>query len=736
MPISVPLSRSGAALRSWASDGTAICIVGLVTATFSLSYTALLFGGAPGLVPSQGLFVMLASSIVLCTVVALLGTLPFAFNSLEGSSAAAMAGGTAAITAALTGAPDPVVAATLLVGLAVTAVTTGAVTLALATTGYGAAVRYLPLQVVAGLLSGAGWALLAGGVAVAAGHRMTPYLLIDPQTLIRIAPAFVAMAVLIVGTRLWAHSMALPVLVVAEVAAYHIGCGLAGWPLAAQRTAGWLLQPAQGLQVIVPWSPSVLGQVDWGVLAAQWPALLAATTVTVVATLLNLSGLEIACNRDADVNSDLRASGIANLVSGLCGGAMGMLSLSRSMLLLELGSGRRSTTVATGVLAGLLPMLAPEILGLVPRPILAALLLYVAFGILKTWLVDVRTRLTRVEWMTVLAVVLLVIQFGLIAGVVAGVALGCATFAVMCSRASPIRARFGGDVARSHVARPEADQAMLLEQAGTVIVLYLQGFLFFGTANRLLRSVKDEVAHASGQLRYLVLDGSNIDGLDGSARATLERLARVTAQNGITLVFTGFPDAAGTTLSGLFARGPRVWAMATLDGALETIEDALLAGAAPVAALPVPVLLTKGCEHAADAVAGALTCQDVPGGTVLMQQGEASDHLVFIESGSASVMLSVAGTTVRARRFGPGTMVGEIGFLLGKPRTATVRTDGPARIWVLTRERLMALETDDPDAAMALHRAMTRLLSQRLLDKDALIESLLRGARGTGSPGT
>lgn len=176
--------------------------------------------------------------------------------------------------------------------------------------------------------------------------------------------------------------------------------------------------------------------------------------------------------------------------------------------------------------------------------------------------------------------------------------------------------------------------------------------------------------------------------------------------------------------------------MATLDGALETIEDALLAGAAPVAALPVPVLLTKGCEHAADAVAGALTCQDVPGGTVLMQQGEASDHLVFIESGSASVMLSVAGTTVRARRFGPGTMVGEIGFLLGKPRTATVRTDGPARIWVLTRERLMALETDDPDAAMALHRAMTRLLSQRLLDKDALIESLLRGARGTGSPGT
>ena len=741
MSTNVTDARSGLidAAHGWAEDLPAVAVVGLVTATFTLSYAALLFGAAPGTVPAQGLFVLLVSSMVLCSITALLSSSPFAFCSLEGTTVVALSGGMAAITAALAGGPEAVLSATLMAGLSLTAIITGCVTLLMASTGFGAAVRYLPLQVVAGLLAGTGWALLAGGAAVAVGHRLVPASLLEPAVLGRIGASLLAAAVLVLGTRRWARAGVLPLLVGLEVATYHVGAQLVGWSVVQQRAEGWLLQPASGLHPVVPWSPPMIAAIDWPVLISQWPALVATIVVSIVGLLLNLSGIEIATNRDADLNRDLRAGAIANLVAGLCGGAPGMLSMSRSMLLRRLGSRRRATTIATGLAAGLVPMLVPGLLGVVPRPVLGALLIYIAWGILKTWLIDVRKRLTRIEWATVGAVVLVVVQFGLAGGVVAGIALGCATFALTYSRASPIRARFKGDVAQSHVARSEAERAMLEQQADATLVLYLQGFLFFGTTHRLLLDVKAELDAAGGRLgrlRHLVLDGSNIDGLDGSALTTLERLVAATRAHETELVFAGFPAAARQHMAGLLAE-PGVRATATLDEALEAAEDSLLIGQPTSVARPLPDVLTDECEHPADAAAlvAAFDIAELSAGAVLVRQGEASDDLVFIEAGTASVVIAVNGGTLRARRYGPGTMVGEIGFMLGKPRTATVLADAPMRVRVLTRARFAALRTDHPQAAEALQRTIMRQLAGRLLDRDAMIHSLLRATRSAESRG-
>lgn len=722
--------------RSWAGDIPAVAVIGLVTATFTLSYAALLFGAAPGTVPAQGLFVLLVSSMVLCTATALFGSLPFAFSSMEGTTVVALSGGMAAITAGLSGGPEAVLSATLMAGLSLTAIITGAVTLLMASTGFGAAVRYLPLQVVAGLLSGTGWALLAGGAAVAVGYRLTPASLLDPAVLGRIGAALLAAAILIVGTRRWTQSAVLPLLVGLEVVAYHAGAQLVGWSVGQQRATGWLLQPPGGLHPVVPWSPSMIAAIDWPLLVAQWPALVATIVVTVIGLLLNLSGIEIATNGDADLNRDLRAGAIANVVAGLCGGAPGMLSMSRSMLLRRLGSGRRVTTIAAGLAAGLVPMLVPGLLGVVPRPVLGALLIYIAWSILKTWLIDVRKRLTLIEWATVGAVVLVVVQFGLAGGVVAGIALGCATFALTYSRASPIRARFRGDVAQSHVARSEAERAILAQQADATLVLYLQGFLFFGTTHRLLLEVKAELNASNGVLRHLVLDGSNIDGLDGSALTTLERMVVSTRAHGTELVFAGFPAAARQHLAGLLA-GPGVRAEATLDEALEDTENSVLVGQPTGVARPLPEMLTADCQDPADAAAlvAAFDITEVAAGVALMRQGEASDDLVFIEGGTASVVIEANGGALRARRYGPGTMVGEIGFMLGKPRTATVQADVHMRVRVLTRAKFAALQNDHPEAAGALQRIIMRQLAERLLDRDSMIHSLLRATRSAETRG-
>jgi SulP family sulfate permease len=87
------------------------------------------------------------------------------------------------------------------------------------------------------------------------------------------------------------------------------------------------------------------------------------------------------------------------------------------------------------------------------------------------------------------------------------------------------------------------------------------------------------------------------------------------------------------------------------------------------------------------------------------------------------------GAEFRVRTMGMGAMIGEIGFLLGEPRTATVRADTACRVLCLTRAVLSRIERDDPDLGFAFHRAMAQLLAQRLIDKDGMIAALMRTAR-------
>jgi len=69
---------------------------------------------------------------------------------------------------------------------------------------------------------------------------------------------------------------------------------------------------------------------------------------------------------------------------------------------------------------------------------------------------------------------------------------------------------------------------------------------------------------------------------------------------------------------------------------------------------------------------------------------------------------------VRREALHGGLTVGEIGFYLNTPRTATVVANEPSVVYVLTREQLAELETSDPAAAAALHRIVAQLLSQRV----------------------
>lgn len=704
-------------------------MVALLSVSYAVSYAALLFADRPPALQAQGLFMLLLTVLVLSLVGAALCTLPATFLTLEGATIAATAAGSTALLAEM-GAADPGrIAATLGVGLMVSALATGLGMLALGVLRGGAVIRFVPLQVMAGVIAASGWTLLLGGVAVITHRSATPALLHMPDVWPQLAVgATMAAALILLEPRL-RTPLALPGLVALLIGLQHAILATLGLSIAEQRQAGWLIEMPVPPHALTLWHTETLAQVDWVALSHEVPALFTILAIAIICALLNTGGVELGTRRDIDLDRDLRANGLAVLMAGLLGGVAGSVSLSRTLLLFRLGSRRRLSPALAGVLTATLPLAFPSLLGLVPRTVLGALLVYVAWGILRKWAWEMRHRLSRVEWCSLLAVLATGIQFGLVAGMVVGLVLSAGTFAVIYSLGSPIRARYAGDVAQSNVARTEAERAALHAQSTAVLVLYVQGFLFFGTASRLLQEVKREIAASDGRLRFLLLDGSNLDGLDGSARAMLERLMQVAGQHGIDVSFTALrpADAAQLAVAGL-----RI--TPTLDEALERCEGLLLQGAEP----PHPFMQALAEELAAElakpgdiaALAQALVPSEAMPGQILMHQGEPPSDLIFLESGRASVLVAYeAAPAIRVRTYGAGAMLGEIGFLLGTPRTATVRADTPCRLWSLSQAALDQLEREHPSATLALQRAVMRRLSTRLLDKDQLVAALLRGTR-------
>jgi CRP/FNR family transcriptional regulator, cyclic AMP receptor protein len=88
-------------------------------------------------------------------------------------------------------------------------------------------------------------------------------------------------------------------------------------------------------------------------------------------------------------------------------------------------------------------------------------------------------------------------------------------------------------------------------------------------------------------------------------------------------------------------------------------------------------------------------------GTTLMREGDYSNDLIAIESGTADVMRD--GQLLRS--LGPGDVVGEIGVLERELRTASVVASSPVRLIRLTNWDVKRLPRETRDRLLELARS-------------------------------
>jgi CRP-like cAMP-binding protein len=101
-------------------------------------------------------------------------------------------------------------------------------------------------------------------------------------------------------------------------------------------------------------------------------------------------------------------------------------------------------------------------------------------------------------------------------------------------------------------------------------------------------------------------------------------------------------------------------------------------------------------------IATRLKRKRFPQGAVIIRQGEADDSVYLVESGLLQVITTAEdadedNTVDQTQAYiGPGSFVGELAPLLGRPRSATVKVVIDANLWVLRKQDLDELLAEQP----------------------------------------
>jgi SulP family sulfate permease len=481
---------------------------------------------------------------------------------------------------------------------------------------------------------------------------------------------------------------------------------------------------------MLPWSATAIGHYPWGILPDLSGDLVAVVFITASSALFNTAGTEVAVHREANLERELSVTGLANMLSGAFGGYTGCISVSRSVLAFNGGGRGRLAGMTVAAISALMLAVAPMLLGYMPKFVLGGLLIYLGADQLHKWIIQSRRRLSSTEYLSLLAIIVIIVQWGFIAGILIGVVIGCATFALSASRVDSIKYSFDGSEFRSSLDRSRDDQAVLSAHGDQIQGLNLQSYLFFGSANRLYQHVKALLARHP-ECRFLVFDFKLVTGIDSSAAYSFAQIKRAAHDRGVKLVLVHLPPAAEKALrsSEFISREVRI--VPELDHALEWCENEIIAGHSDhegeEASLRDWFSQILGAEHDAHDLIQRCQRIEVDAGEIIVSAGEAADSMHFILEGRVGIMIPAEqGRITRVRSLGRYTTIGEMGLVSHAPRSATIQAEVASVLYVLGTHQFEAIKSENPALGQKLLTYFVSVMAERLTFANRTIAVLRR----------
>ncbi len=714
-----PLSNQK--FRAVLTDVFAGMICSILSIAYCLSYAALIFTGPLEHVLSYGVAVTFLSAALGGSIVALRSSLPFAVAGPDSSISVVMAAMVATLVHRLVAYGGTDLLAPTLIAMSLTTALTGLLLCVLGFTHAGRAIRFVPYPVIGGFLGATGWLMITGAMQVVTDQR--PALtnigaFLDAAVAAKLAAGLIVAITLFIALRRSKSLFVLPGVLLAAIAATYLFLVLTGSPLVVAQAEGWMFRPQPMAGLISPWQPGALRGFSWTALPALAGDLLAVMFVTVINFLLNTTAIEIASRTEANIERDLKVLGLANIATAALGGYVSCTSFSRSMLVRVAGATSRISGLTVAAISAAVLVADPGFLGYVPKYVLAGLLFYLGGGLVYQWIIRSSWQLLRLEYLSLIAIALLIVNVGFIAGVLIGVVIGCATFALSASRVNAIKFSFDGTEYRSSLDRGMHEQALLADHGREIQGMALQSYLFFGSANRLYQHVKALLAQQPN-CRFLIFDFRRVTGIDSSATQSFTQIKQVATEAGARIVLVNLTPELERSFRAARFISDDIAVAPDLDRALESCEHAIIeahrAEGSETRSLRAWLSEALGDPQLADHLAEYCRRLEVRAGDIIARQGDAAAAMHFILEGRVGIIVDLPeGRSMRVRSLGRHTTVGEMGLITRSLRSATIQAEAASVLYELDAEAFERIKREHPALSQALLAYVVRVMAERL----------------------
>ena len=484
------------------------------------------------------------------------------------------------------------VLATTILSFSVSSILTGVVFFLMGACRLGSLIGFFPRHILVGCIGGVGWFLVATAVEISARiegnldyNMATISKLFQQDTVLLWMIPLLLAAVLLKTQRFVKSNFYVGGYFISVALLFYFFKFALDFPIETLRDRGWVFDAPRGNH---PWYHFYtlydFQAVNWSALVQTIPAMFALTFFGILHVPINVPALGITTGEDnLNLDRELIAHGVSNALSGTVGSIQNYLVYTNSILFIDSGgSDRLAGTLLAFATFGIL-FAGPVIIGYIPIMVVGSLIFLLGFELLIEALYETWDRLHRLEYLTVVIIVVTMGAWDFVIGILVGIILACISFVVQTSRKTAIRATYSGQIATSTVRRPPMQLKFLQDAGQQTFVIKLAGFLFFGTIvsveNR-IRALLAEDAFRDQPIRYLVLDVKDINGVDFSAAEAFSRINRILRVKDVNMIISGLDvdDEIGRSLSsvGLFNKENQVKIFEELNGALEYCENNLL----------------------------------------------------------------------------------------------------------------------------------------------------------------
>ena len=710
-------------------------ISGIIFVVSAMALAALIFTGPLSPYLPQGIGILLVGSIIFALFSALTATYPLILSAPQDIPIAILALMAVSISAGIN---EKIVAEEafqfIFVAIGVTSVLVGLFFWILGRFRLGKLVRFIPFPVVGGFLAGTGWLIVKFSFTMMTDMDLTLVNLehfIESHILFQWFPGLVFAVVMLLAGRRFSHYLLTPGILTGSIILFYGIMFAQGFTFGELENRGFLLGPFPEGGLFPGFPFEYVPDFRWDLFLVHLPAIATMMILSAVSVLFNYSGLELIVKEDFDLDKELRLTGYSNILVGIAGTPAGYLTLSETSLAYNIGSRSRLPSIIVAVFCGIALLIGAQALSIFPKVVLGGLLLNLGLEFLVEWLVDTWKRLHKSDYLVIVLILIVIGTVGFLEGIVIGLLMSIALFVINYSKVEVVKYELTGKTFNSNVERSEYLRKILDDNGDQIFILPLQGFIFFGTANKLLQRVLYRIeSDTSNSMKYLLSDFRQVTGMDSSAVNSFNKLKIMAENHKFQVLLCGLDQDINEQLliEGLIPDDSNlIQTFVDLDHGLEWCEEQIIQTVLKDSGDLDSLRDNSQFRNMLSDISEYLEEQDVPADMVIIEQGKKAGGIYFLESGHFTVRLdSGKGEQIRLKTLGPGTVVGEVSLYLGSKASASVVTDVDCRIYYLSKENFKKLQLKAPEKTTMLHSYVVKLLSDRLAESNATIQALLR----------